>query len=136
MKYLLLLLLVLSSGLRAYVGEEILGQWGSIKAEAFIEFSSAHDIDYYEKNIFKGFFHYASSGDSYAHDGNFEFKGNKLKMYHKTLSNTGERKSSEFEARYEVKMSTLSSGLRYLELKALDKNGRNMGPLYFVTPSK
>lgn len=30
-KYSLLLLLVLSSGLRAYVGEEILGTWGSIK---------------------------------------------------------------------------------------------------------
>ena len=124
-----------------YEGEEILGTWGNIKSETFIEFESSVDNEYWEKNILNGTFEYYTGGN-WTHTGNFSFKGNKLTLNFTHLKNRSEEREDEFKENYSVKMGVTRSGLRYMKLTNLDnrlynlhKKNKNVqieiGPLYY-----
>lgn len=130
MKYLLLLLMLSTSNLQAYIGEEIDGLWSNPMQEMFIEFESGWN---YEKKYTDGNFHYYHGGN-YSQDGTFILKGNKLMLYFERESNMYDSRQLDFKVNFIVELSTLKSGLRYIKLNDITTKGKNkwiMAPLYF-----
>ena len=131
MKYILLLILLISSSLKAYVREEVFGTWGNVMAESYIKLESDINTEYWDGKGINGIFH-SYDGGSWGYDGKFELKGNIMTLYYSKMSNRVDEKEMTAVIKQRVVFGFTSAGLRYLKLSKYGKSKKeyDLGMFY------
>lgn len=117
-KIFLIFYLLLTSSLRAIEFEDIVGEWGHLKSEMFLEFSPNIDSDYWDKGIAKGYVEMIS--DFHVFQGTFalDCNKNKITLHYTYLKSgySGAESKLDSICEYDIKLGFKSTGLRYMKL--------------------
>jgi len=128
------LFLIISSSAKAYVGEEILGTWGNLKLETFLQFTIDTNPGYFDNNLMTGFIT-AYDGGNYDNKGTFTFKGKILKITYERSTNKSQEIVYPTPATflYRIKMGLTEGGTRYIMLYSINsvRKKQPWGPFYF-----